>query len=785
MNEVTKAAQAAYNAGLTVIPPKEDGSHAPISAWKQYQSERPTRHQMNTWYRNDRNGIGLITGSDELECLEFEEESIYQTFCDTAEAAGLGDLVERITSGYCERSGGGGYHWLYRCIAVSGNTKLASGENDETLIETRGTGGFIVVAPSNGKVHKDGGTYELLSGSFDTICRISAEERESLFELARAFDKKTKQEYQPNTAPPPTSVGNRPGDAFNEEGPSWDSILNGWALVHSNGQTEYWRRPGKDRGISATINGAGVEPDRLYVFTTSTAFEANRSYTKFQVHTLIEHAGDFRAAARYLAAQGYGESYEDTRLIINNNKRAEPVTGTKRETYPLTDTGNAERLVDRYGDRIRFVTLWDKWIVYDGKRWQKDEARHLEQMAKKTARAITASAENITEKKLKGTVSGWGKRSESTSSKRNMIVSAQAEPGIVLHHEELDKDPYVLNTSNGTVNLTDGTTGPFRKLDYLSHITATPCEPMDTPLFDAFMKRIFNHNDELIRFVQRAIGYSFTGSTDEQVLFILHGNGANGKTTFLELMLDLAGDYGATTPATTVFERRPDTIPNDLARLQGLRFVSVHETDDRRALSEAMVKQMTGGDRISARFMRGEWFDFDPLFKIWLATNHKPEIRGTDHAIWRRIRLIPFDVTIPEWERDPDLKQKLHTESPGILQWIVDGASMWHREGLGMPDAVREATETYQDESDSIGMWIDERCSVDVDVEEKSSVLYADYVRWMHDMGLIPVSQTRFGTEVGSRGGLQKTKSHGVMIVRGLQLKPATSFKIHQNGEMH
>lgn len=795
MNEVIRAAQDAYRAGLSVIPIREDGTKAPAVRWKPYQTERADNEQMRRWFRDtERQGLGLVCGYNDLECMEFERFVTYEAFRDTADAAGLGEIVQRIEAGYVEETPGGGIHWLYYCDAVSGSVELASLPSDKVqenekavLIETRGMGGFVVVQPSAGSVHETRRPYVLRTGGFDRIARITAEEREALFELARAFDESEKQpyggrndaEYYENNY----SDQERPGDAYNASGPPWADILNGWSLVYQRGETQFWRRPGKPIGISATINGPGVGPDRLYVFTTSTDFEANRSYTKFQAYTVIEHQGDFRAAAKALARQGYGAADHGITFIYTNGKRTEPIT-TTRKTYPLTDTGNAERLVAKFGERIRYITAWDRWIVFDGKHWKQDDTRQLERMAKQIAREIDADAEDEPDEKFKGVMKAHARRSESTHGKRAMIVSAEAEPGIVLDHELLDTDPWLLNTGSGTVDLRSGELRAHRKADYLSKMIVHPVgEPQGAPTFLAFLERIFDGDAALIQFIQRAIGYSFTGSTEEQVLFIMHGAGANGKSTFLNILMEAAGTYGRTTPAETLYERKPDAIPNDLAALRGARFVSAFETEDRRSLSEGRVKQMTGGDRMAARFMRGEWFEFEPQFKVWLATNHKPEIRGTDHAIWRRIRLIPFDVTIPEHERDPQLIQKLRQEIPGILRWVIDGAKAWHAEGLGVPDAVRQATLEYQGEADVVGMWIEERCEVSLDAQERSSKLYADYVDWCRDIGQRAMSQTRFGTELISRGGLGKHKSHGAMMISGIHLKPVGGIVFSRNGE--
>lgn len=312
---------AAHDAGLCVVPPEEDGSKRPLGpSWKQYQSERPTREQLHIWYVDvGRTGIGYICGavSGGLELFEFEDQETTEAFAALARDTGLGDLVRRIRDGYLERTPGGGWHLLYRCAEIAGNTKLArrpklpheQRDPKDTIavkIETRGEGGYVVAAPSNGRVHPSGGAYRLVRGGVATITTITPEERADLFALARTFDELP--------APPPReprtlraeSDGVRPGDDFAAR-TDWADILepHDWTLIYERGDgTQGWRRPGKDRGISATANFKGTGP--LYVFTSSTSFEANESYGKFGAFAVLNHAGDYTAAAAALRAQGFG-----------------------------------------------------------------------------------------------------------------------------------------------------------------------------------------------------------------------------------------------------------------------------------------------------------------------------------------------------------------------------------------------------------------------------------------------------------------------------------------------
>jgi putative DNA primase/helicase len=281
-------------------------------------------------------------------------------------------------------------------------------------------------------------------------------------------------------------------------------------------------------------------------------------------------------------------------------------------------------------------------------------------------------------------------------------------------------------------------------IDYDEHATC--------PLWMSFLERVTGSDVELMGFLQKAIGYSLTGSTREQCLFILYGLGANGKTTFLNILLSLLADYGKQTRTETLLVKRGDQIPNDVARLAGARFVSAVETESGRRLAEGLVKQMTGGDRMTARFLHHEFFEFQPTFKLWLAVNHKPRITGSDHAIWRRIRLIPFTVTIPGAERDPDLTEKLKEALPGVLAWAVAGCLAWQAEGLKAPEAITAATKEYRDESDVIENFIHERCKTGPDCEVSKAGLYEAYAEWCQKSGERPVSKKELGTRLTEKG---------------------------------
>lgn len=287
-----------------------------------------------------------------------------------------------------------------------------------------------------------------------------------------------------------------------------------------------------------------------------------------------------------------------------------------------------------------------------------------------------------------------------------MVTLAESEPGIPVLPGELDRDPWLLNVKNGTVDLRTGELRPHKRDDLITKIVPVEYDSeASCPTWLAFLNRIMDGNERLIAFLQRAAGYSLTASTQEQCFFLLYGTGANGKSVFLTTLLAVMGDYGIQAAPDLLLAKSGESHPTEVADLFGARLVVATETEAGRRLAENLVKQHTSGDRLKARFMRQDFFEFEATFKIWLATNNKPIVKGTDYAIWRRIKLIPFTVTIPPEERDKSLPAKLRQELHGILAWAVQICLEWQKYGLNEPQEVTAATCAYRDEQDILGSW--------------------------------------------------------------------------------
>jgi putative DNA primase/helicase len=374
----------------------------------------------------------------------------------------------------------------------------------------------------------------------------------------------------------------------------------------------------------------------------------------------------------------------------------------------------------------------------------------VHRLAKKTVRSIYQEASDAEDEERRKALAKHAARSEGADKIKAMLELARSE--IPVSPDELDADPWLLNASNGTLNLRTGEILGHQREDLITKLAPVEYAPnAPAPVWEAFLERVLP-GEELRAFVQRAAGYSATGNTSEQVLLINHGGGNNGKSTFQEALATALGDYSMRAPTEMLMAKRAGGVPNDVARLKGARFVAASETEEGRRLAESLVKDLTGQDTISARFMRAEWFDFKPTHKLWLSTNHKPEIRGTDNAIWRRIRLVPWAVAIPPAERDRKLAEKLRGELSGILAWIVSGCIAWQREGLQAPAEVRKATAGYRSEMDVLGDFLADRCFHGERLQVGKDELYKAYQMWSDDAGERTETKRKFGMLLKERG---------------------------------
>lgn len=435
-----------------------------------------------------------------------------------------------------------------------------------------------------------------------------------------------------------------------------------------------------------------------------------------------------------------------------------------------TDRANGRRLAHRHGYAIRYCHPWRKWLIWDGMRWKRDDSGEIMRRAKDVADDLWAdAAEYCKQQRIVGDeikpIFAFAKSCAANTRLQAMVSLAASEPGIPIHPEYLDADHWLINCPNGTVDLRTAILRPHSQADNITKLCPTPYDPNATcPNFMAFLNTIFDGNQELIEFVQTLFGYCLTGSIREQVLPIFYGEGSNGKSTLITAIMETMGpDYTMQAVADLLMAKKTDGHPTDRADLFGMRMISCIETEDNKRLAESTVKQLTGGDRIRARRMREDFWEFSPTHKIILATNHMPRIKGTDHAIWRRLALVPFLMKFwdasrgesgpPEREISRDLPELIKREHSGILAWQVQGCLRWQKQGLRMPASVQAATTDYRDKEDLVGQFIADRCLTGPQhYSVKASAIYGAFRAWCETEGEYAPSQRVFGERLGSLG---------------------------------
>src|SRR5271165_1364066 len=422
----------------------------------------------------------------------------------------------------------------------------------------------------------------------------------------------------------------------------------------------------------------------------------------------------------------------------------------------------ALRFTQNHREDLRYVAKWGRWLQYKGTRWREDSVLDVFDRCRVICRE--ASNEYLIEGKL-----ALAKQLASASTIAAVHRIAASDQRTAATVDQWDPSLWLLNTPGGAVNPCTGEMRTSLREDYFTKMTVvTPGG--ECPLWLRFLERVTDGDVELQTFLQRMSGYCLTGSTREECLFFLYGMGANGKTKFLGALAGMLGDYARTAPIETFIATIGERHPTDLAGLQGARLVTAVETEQDRHWAESKIKTLTGGDPISARFMRQDFFQYTPQFKLVIAGNHKPSLRAVNEAIRRRFHLVPFNVTIPEAERDLALAEKLHAEWPGILKWAIDGCIAWYRDGLNPPAAVREATEAYLANEDHVARWIDDCCRLGQREVARTQALYKSYCAWCEANNEKPVSSREFAPELDRKGYKVEHTVYG-NIRRGIGLK--------------
>jgi len=619
-----------------------------------------------------------------------------------------------------------------RCV-VSRKDALGPG------LDVKGAGGYVVVAPS---VHVSGNRYEWLDEDESTL----EEAPEWLLDLVC-------EKAAESVSPAPEDDVDAPEANVLRAG-AYVAKIPG-AVSGEGGHDQTWRAAlAAVRGFDLSER-QGLEVLRRYNGRCSPPWSE-----KELAHKVAQAKRNARVPAGYLLVEKLERPDQSDQAVAARGPR------------PLTETGNAERLVDIFGGDLRWSASLG-WLAWDGRRWARDDRRRAYAMAKETVRRIYREAAEATDDEVRKDLSKWATRSESRAAREAMVALAASEPGIAIGVNELDADPWLLNVVNGVVDLRTGNLLPHDRKALMSKIAAVPyLAGAVAPTWLKVLERALPDPD-VRAFVQRFFGYAATGAIREHVIVIFWGTGANSKTTVVETVKFALGDYAIQTNPALLMAKSSDTHPTERATLHGRRLAVTSETEEGRALAEVQVKQLTGGDSINARLMRCDEFTFQPTHKLIMSTNHRPRVRGTDLGIWRRLQLVPFTVTIPEDERDPELLDKLKAEGPGILRWIVDGCLAWQRGGLQAPEAVRAATDDYRRDEDVLAQFLADRCYVSPAKSETVRVragdLYKAYRGWCEATGTREVSQRSFGTAMSERG-FQRTTRGSPTFYLGVRL---------------
>jgi putative DNA primase/helicase len=421
--------------------------------------------------------------------------------------------------------------------------------------------------------------------------------------------------------------------------------------------------------------------------------------------------------------------------------------------FPCTDAGNAEMFAWASQDDLRYDYKRGRWLLWRGQWWSEDLDELVMRRAKSVARMRAQATQGLPKEEKKEELR-WAFKSESRAHLEAMLKLARSEYPLYDSGEGWDVDPMLLGVPNGVVDLRTGTLREGRQSDKITLHSGISFDPSaQCPRWEQFVCEIFGGDPQIMDFVKHAVGYCLTGDTQEQCLFLCHGHGANGKSTFLEVLRHVFGSYAHNLPFSAFELRARSSISNDIAAIAGKRLITAIETNESAQLNEARIKMLTGCDAITARLLYREYVTFSPTGKLWLAFNHLPEVTDDSTGFWRRIRLIPFLQHFEGDTADKDLLSKLLSEASGILTWAVQGCLAWQRDKLSIPPTVREATETYRHESYPLDDFIAELYFRDPGASVVAGVIWADYCEWINEhQDTLPLDRKAFSRRLIAMG---------------------------------
>lgn len=817
-----------FHGGCSVIPIRADGTKSPMFQWKRgeqnFQEIPADLSLVREWFENrwPNAGVAVICGkvSGNLELLELEGRAYSDENIALIEQAcrerGIYEVWRSlVTQSYVELSPAGGLHILYRItdLPVPGNEKVATrpARDDElneserairqqnpqarftrVLVETRGEGGYVVVAPTGGNCHPSGEPWITLVGTPGQFIQISWDQRCLIHQAIKSVLHIPDPNEHALAIIPRAQIIERdpnapltPVEDFNARSSWHDSwfIEQGWRVHHQDGTEIFWTRPGKDwgDGHSASTGVRDGGQDCLYVWSTSTGLPVEVPLTKFMVYAHYKFDGNRSLAARSLIGH-YGAplhppaigELRDEDLEIHEDQELSPVTRDydldnlrydQSGGNVLTDTGYALRTRDTYLDRIRFNRTTKDWFVFHGGagKWGEDCYFFADNAVQKIVadtytwvksfQAHNQLAPNIKEidKLVKKAQGGYD------NTRIQAILSRlRTAEGIAVTTEDFDANLELLNVQNGTLNLTTLQLKPHDPADMLTMSFNAEYDPdAECPNFLKYLEDVFP-NEEVRLYIQRAVGYSLLGKPVERAIFILHGPSGTGKSVFTDVMTELFGDYGTTAPASTFKMKKQDSF-FDLHQLRGRRFVSASEMSQRMEMDEELVKRLaSGGDRVQSRGLYEKFVEWDPRCVIWLATNHLPRITSDDDAMWRRVRTIPMKTVVKDRKEEiKGFSAVLIQEANGLLNWALDGLRSYRHVGLVEPDVILADIIAYREDADTVASWLnymilESTLQMDPEARCTPNYLYNSYENYCSSTGETKFGRPRFAKRLES-----------------------------------
>jgi putative DNA primase/helicase len=830
-NLIVEAALTWYDAGCSVIPIRADGTKKPTGEWAPFMVRRMERERLDKWFTSHpEQGIGIICGkiSGNLEMLELEGRAcsgdVLDRVFEELEASGHAHVLDMfINSGYTEWTPSGGLHLIYRVSdhEVPGNTKVARrpateeelAENPKdrikVLAETRGEGGYVVVAPSGGTVHATGDSWSVAAGAIGVIPTITWQERQALVDALHEVLDEMPEEAPPAPRPTLATLSGssvRPGDDYNLRA-QWIDILgpHGWTISHHQGHTSYWVRPGKDRrdGHSATT-GRAADGDRLYVFSSATEFATETPYTKFAAYTLLEHRGDYAGAARALRAAGYGAApttsgmaapqpasalanmawteapvgdvvsspAQGTAVAVRDPNWlaawAKPTVPADAFVYTRQDYAGASRVYATvFEDTFKFCGEQKKWYAYNGTVWREDKTLQHEDAVKFLLDEAYKQATREESPELTKWVRTMGR-----ASSPNLARWAKSDPRIGITRDQLDKRRHMITLGNGVYDLDSDTftCGHDPKLLLTKQLYVNYDKDATAPTWTRLLETLLP-DPAVRRYLQRAAGHTLLGDAQERALFLLHGAPGTGKSQVVKVLERMFGDFAETANPTTFNDHsKKASITNDLNDLRGKRFVAVAELDEDERLNEALIKRLTGGDTAKSRGLYQENSSWDVEFSLWMVTNFLPRLNSGDAAIWTRVKPIKFEVLVRD--QGPEVKkigEKIFAEeSSGVLNWLLEGVRMYLDEGLEDLPQITDAVAGYRHDSDTVAQFIDNAVEEHTVTKEPqaqmpSRNLHTMYQEWCGKNGIRWLGERRFAQRMESLGFERKRTNTGAV----------------------